>query len=102
VPSVAPIPSLVEGRAACDACLEAARAERYFTPQGVGHYLVGCRDEPLRQRCLTMTRRSLPASVRVHVSRGQCSQARQLVEFADRNGLGSAALRSTLGACKQP
>lgn len=100
--SVAPIPSLIEGQAACDACLVAERDGRYLTPQGVGHYLVGCADEARRQRCLSATRRSLPARVRALVASQQCSEARQLAEFADRHGASSATLRNALSVCTAP
>jgi hypothetical protein len=82
--------------------MAAERAGRYLTPQGVGHYLMGCADAARRQLCLGAARRSLPSRVRALVASQQCSEARQLVEFADRNGAGSTTLRSSLGACTAP
>ena len=101
-PSVAPIPSLLEGRGACDACLEAERAGRYLTPQGVGHYLLGCDDAALRAQCLAATKRSLPPRVKKLASSGNCSEARHLAEFGERNGASSPALRSALASCQNP
>lgn len=101
-PSVAPIPSLIEGHAACDACLEAARAGRYLTPQGVGHYLVGCDDAALRAHCLAATKRSLPAHAKKLASGGNCPEARKLAEFANRSGADSPALHSALASCQNP
>lgn len=98
-PSVAPIPSLIEGRAACSACLEAERARRYLSPQGVGHYLVGCDDAALRAHCLAATKRSLPAYAKKLASSGNCTEARKLTEFANRSGADSPALRAALANC---
>jgi len=101
-PSVAPIPSLVEGRGACDACLEAERAGRYLTPQGVGHYLIGCDDAALRAHCLAASKRSLPQHVQKLASSSNCAEAQKLAEFGNRSGLGSPALQSALASCQTP
>ena len=98
--SPAPIPSLVVGKAACDACLEAEKAGRYLTPSGVGHYLVGCDDNVVRQQCLAATKRSLPVRVRELVVAGKCDDARALVQFAVRENASSPTLSTALGACK--
>ena len=95
----APIPSLLTGRAACDACLAAEKAGRYLTPQGVGHYLQGCQDEPVRQQCLAATKRSIPRHVRELASQHQCDDARLIAEFADRHGVSSPALRAAIAKC---
>jgi hypothetical protein len=98
-PAPAGIPSVVVGKAACDACLEAERAGRYLTPQGVGHYLTGCDDDVARKRCLEATRRSLPKNVKQLATQGKCDEARSLVQFGERNGAVSPALRPALGSC---
>ena len=85
------IPSVVVGRAACEACLEAERAGRYLTPQGVGHYLTGCDDAVATKRCLDATRRSLPKNVKRLAAEGKCDEARSLVQFGERNGALSPA-----------
>jgi hypothetical protein len=36
------------------------------------------------------------------VASQQCSEARQLAEFADRNGASSTSLKSALSACTAP
>jgi hypothetical protein len=101
-PSVAPIPSLIEGRAACSACLEAERAGRYLSPQGVGHYLVGCDDDALRAHCLAASKRSLPGHVQKLASAGDCAGARKLAEFGDRSGASSPALHAAVASCRNP
>jgi len=100
--SPAPIPSLVSGKAACDACLEAEKSGRYLTPRGVGHYLVGCDDDVVRKQCLAATKRSIPLRVRELVGLGKCDDARALVQFAVRENAGSPTLGAALGACKLP
>ena len=76
------------------------RAERYLTPEGVGHYLVGCDDDAARERCLAATRLALPKRIKQLVADRNCADARMLAEFADRNNVSSPALRSALGVCK--
>src|SRR5258708_5391231 len=96
----APVPSVLLGQAACDACLTAERAGKYLTPEGVSHYLAGCDDDKQRAACLAATKRSLPKRARQLALEGKCEEARALVEFAARARVGSPALTSAVASCR--
>jgi hypothetical protein len=98
----APIPSLVVGKAACDACFDAELAGVYLTPQGVGHYLLGCDDDSARKRCAAAATRSLPARVKQLVATGSCPEALALAQLGERKNLSSVALRSAVAPCQAP
>jgi hypothetical protein len=94
-----PVPSIIVGREACEACLAAVEAGQFLTPSGSSHYLAGCDIPDLRQRCLDATRRALPTHVAELVRQHRCTDAKTLVEFAERGGTSSAALHVAARGC---
>jgi hypothetical protein len=96
----APVPSVLLGQAACDACLAAERAGKYLTPQGVSHYLAGCDDDKQHAACLAATKRSLPKHARQLALEGKCDEARALAEFGARTSVSSPALTSAVASCR--
>ncbi|HWZ87241.1 MAG TPA: hypothetical protein VNW92_00275 [Polyangiaceae bacterium] len=96
----APVPSVLMGQAACDACFAAERAGKYLTPQGVSHYLAGCDDDKQRAACLTATKQSLPKRARQLALAGKCEEAHALAEFGERARVSSPGLTAAVASCR--
>jgi hypothetical protein len=97
--SPTPVPSLIPGREACEACSAAVKAGEFLGPTGSSHYLAGCDIDQLRQRCIDETRRALPVRAAAFARQHRCQEAKALIEFAQRGGTMSAALSNAVRGC---